>query len=194
MTANTETDLRPGVFLDRDGTIIEDRGDLFCPLQVEFFDETITSLQMLQGQFLLFIVTNQSGVAKGIMTLQDVERVNASVLSRLAQKGVRIVETYICPHSRADGCHCIKPNPYFLLKAKSEHNIDLCRSFVIGDHPHDVELATNAGSQGIYVLTGHGVKHREEIPPNTIVKTGIREAVQFILHKSSGCGLKVGGS
>ena len=181
--SNGEKTSRIAVFLDRDGTIIEDRGDLFHPSQVVFFRNTIPSLRQLSKCFDLFIVTNQSGVAKGVISIQDVERVNSYIISHLAKSGVRIVETYVCPHNRSDGCQCIKPNPYFLLKAEKDHWIDLKRSFVIGDHPHDVDFGTNAGANAIYVLTGHGMKHREGISRDTVVAAGIREAAELILDR-----------
>lgn len=172
---------RPAVFLDRDGTIIEDHGDLRDPSQVEFFEDTIPALRRLAGPFVLFIVTNQSGVAKGTISARDVERVNAHVLSRLAEAGIEIAATYVCPHERRDGCLCMKPNPFFLQKAETEHGIDLRRSFVIGDHPHDVEFAKAGGAAGIYVLTGHGLKHLEGVAEGTAIAAGIHEAVEFIL-------------
>lgn len=172
---------RPAVFLDRDGTIIEDCGDLSDPAQVVFFKETFAALRRLADHFILFIVTNQSGVAKGTITSKDVKRVNDYVERRLAEQGVAVAATYVCPHLRSDGCHCIKPNPFFLKEAERDFAIDLRRSFVIGDHPHDVEFAVNVEATGIYVLSGHGVKHREEIKAQTIVVDGIREAVDLIL-------------
>ena len=133
--------LEPAVFLDRDGTLIEDRGDLCCPSNVAFFPETVDALRMLQRRFSLFIVTNQSGISKGTLTMRDVERVNERMMSHLTRAGVQIVETYVCPHQRSDGCVCIKPNPHFLLEAAREYGVDLPRSFVIGDHPSDTQLA-----------------------------------------------------
>jgi D-glycero-D-manno-heptose 1,7-bisphosphate phosphatase len=177
------TKLRRAVFLDRDGTIIEDRGDLSHPSQVVFFRETVYSLRRLCEEFDLYIVTNQSGVAKGAISIQDVERVNSHVVSHLAESGVRIVETYVCPHRDGDGCCCIKPNPYFLRKAEKDHSIDLKHSYVIGDHPHDVAFAANAGASGIYVLSGHGRKHRKEISGDTVVVAGIREAAEIIFAR-----------
>jgi len=179
---------RPAVFLDRDGTIIEDRGDLADPSQVEFFEDTVPALRRLEGCFDLFIVTNQSGVAKGTISAEDVERVNAHVLARLAEAGIGIAAAYVCPHERRDGCGCMKPSPHFLLRAETEHGIDLRRSFVVGDHPHDVEFARAAGATGIYLLSGHGLRHLEGIPEGTPVAAGIREAVELILDTTdAGC-------
>lgn len=177
---------RPAVFLDRDGTLIEDRGHLSRPSQVTFFEGTVSALRRLQEHFELFIVTNQSGVARGILTLQDVGRVNEHVVSYLAECGIRIVATYVCPHDSLDGCECIKPKPYFLRKAEREHGIDLSRSFAVGDHPHDVAFAENAGARGIYVLSGHGMKHRRELWEEALIAAGIEEAADIICGNAPG--------
>lgn len=177
----------PAVFLDRDGTIIEDRGDLSSPSQVVFFEDTVYSLRRLSAHFALFIVTNQSGVAKGTISMQEVEAVNRHIGSYLFERGITLLETYVCPHEPVSACCCIKPNPYFLKKAERNFGIDLGRSFVIGDHPQDVELARNAGAHGIYVLSGHGMKHLDEIPKDTEVADGIREAVQVIMESTRNC-------
>jgi len=174
---------RPAVFLDRDGTLIEDRGYLDKPAEVRFLPGTVEALKKLKSAFELFIVTNQGGVAKGITPLADVERVNDHVVEVLRRAGVVIRAVYCCPHRRVDNCSCIKPKPHFLRKAAREHRIDLVRSFVVGDHPHDVELATNAGASGIYVLTGHGGKHRLELTVPCVVVPSIGEAADYILRQ-----------
>jgi histidinol-phosphate phosphatase family protein len=171
---------RPAVFLDRDGTIIQDRGHLSLPSQVSLIEGTVPALRRLNKSFELFLVTNQSGVARGFLTLQDVNRVNTHLLSCLAGFGIRIAAAYVCPHAPADRCSCIKPKPYFIKKAEEEHGIDPARSFAVGDHPHDVEFAENAGARGIYVLTGHGIKHRHELEGNTLIASGIEEAADII--------------
>ena len=173
---------RPAVFLDRDGTVIEDRGVLGEPSGVAFYPDTVDALRRLQEHFLLFLVTNQPGVARGVITLNDVGRVNAHVLSHLAEHGIALTAVYVCPHERADGCRCIKPNPYFLHKAAEEHGVDLQRSFTIGDHPHDVEFARAVGARGVYVRTGHGAKHLADVSPGEIVVSGIGEAADWILR------------
>lgn len=169
------------IFLDRDGTIIEDRGHLRSTSEVVFFPETVPSLWRLQRNFKLFIVTNQPGIAEGVVTSAEVARVNGFVLDYLAAFGIRFERVYVCPHRRADGCHCIKPQPYSLRQAAREFGIDLAASFVVGDHPHDVELARNVGATGIYVLTGHGAKHRGDLPADALVAADIGQATQRIL-------------
>jgi histidinol-phosphate phosphatase family protein len=174
----------PAVFLDRDGTIIEDNGWLRSAAQVVFYADTVPSLLGLQEQFPLFLVTNQSGVARGELTLEEANRVNAHVVGWLREHGVHIGDVYCCPHQRSDNCTCIKPKPFFVEQAAREHGLDLRRSFVIGDHPHDVELARNAGATGIYVLTGHGLKHRAELRADEAVMTDIKAAANWILART----------
>ena len=170
------------VFLDRDGTIIEDRGHLRSVDDVVFLPDTVWSLQQLIGKFKLFIVTHQPGVSRGILSMKDVDKVNSHIINKLQANGISIEETYVCPHDRSEQCSCIKPLPYFLLKAADNYNLDLDRSYVIGDHPHDVELARNAGSTGIYVLTGHGSNHRGLLKGDLIIVRDIKEAAQFIIE------------
>lgn len=177
------SDIKAAVFLDRDGTIIEDRGHLREPSEAVFFPETFRSLRALQKHFLLFIVTNQSGIAQGVTTRKEVDCVNAHVVATLADEGVNIRDVYVCPHGRADGCRCIKPKPYFLRKAARSYGIDLRASFSVGDHPHDVQFARNVGGRGIYVLTGHGRKHLNELPEGTETATGIAEAAEMVLSR-----------
>jgi L-threonylcarbamoyladenylate synthase len=174
---------RPAIFLDRDGTLIEDRGYIRLPSEVVFYKDTITSLQRLNGRYLLFIVTNQSGIGLGILKHEDVERINNHIVKILAQEGVTISAVYYCPHMRDQGCECIKPTPYFILKAAQEFHLDLSRSFAIGDHPHDVEMAKNVGAQGIYLVTGHGQKHLHELPSGVSVAGNMEEAIDMVLNR-----------
>lgn len=165
----------PAIFLDRDGTIIEDRGYLSTPTEVSWIPGTLEALRALQEHFVLFMVTNQSGVAKGLITLQQVNTVNSYVVATLAQAGVQLADVYVCPHNRADACECIKPKPHFLRRAEREFSVDLGRSYTVGDHPHDVQFAQSVGATGIYVLTGHGEKHRGELLGTEIILPSIAE-------------------
>ncbi|MBM4103144.1 MAG: threonylcarbamoyl-AMP synthase [Planctomycetes bacterium] len=176
---------KAAVFLDRDGTIIEDQGHLQDPSEVVFFPETFEALQKLQKDYRLFIVTNQSGIAKGIISPDDVEKVNNHIMASLRERGIDIADIYVCPHKREDGCECIKPNPFFLKKAAAIHNIDLNRSFAIGDHPCDVELARGVGGQGVYILTGHGKRHKKELSHKVTVLPNIKAAADWIICKAN---------
>jgi len=189
-TTSPSQPLRPAVFLDRDGTIVEDRGVLAEPSDVVFYPDAINALKRLQDRFLLFVVTNQPWVARGIITLDQVNRVNAWVVSHLAKHGVVITAVYVCPHDREGECHCIKPRPYFLRQAAKDYDVDLERSFTVGDHPHDVEFARSVGARGVYVRTGHGEKHLHELGPDEIVTSGIAEAADWILTKADDRGCR----
>ena len=173
--------LKPAVFLDRDGTIIEDRGHLQAPSEVAVYPDSVDALRKLQEHFLLFVVTHQPGISSGIVSAEAVAQVNEHVVAELRRRGVVISGVYCCPHRRDEQCACIKPNPYHLWEAARDYGLDLTLSFVVGDHPHDVALAENAGATGIYVLTGHGAKHRAELPACKAVVPGIREAADWVL-------------
>lgn len=172
---------RPAVFLDRDGTLIEDRGHLQRPEQAVFFEDTFSALRALQERFSLFIVTNQSGIGDGLVTADQAASVNAHVVAELARHGVCVTDVYVCPHSKRDGCSCRKPNPNFLWHAAGQYGIDLSTSFTVGDHPSDVELARRAGARsGVLLLTGHGYQHRSDVPPSTPMAATLSEAVATI--------------
>ena len=177
----TISDTVPAVFLDRDGTIIEDRGHLRCASEIVFFPGTVAALGRLQEHYRLFVVTHQPGIARGMVSAEEVAGVNEHVVSELRKQGVTISGVYCCPHDRSEDCICIKPNPYFLQEAARDYGLNLAESFVVGDHPHDVVLADNAGATGIYVLTGHGTHHQAELPQWRVVVPGISEAADYIL-------------
>jgi L-threonylcarbamoyladenylate synthase len=182
MNDDRQMPLRPAIFLDRDGTIIKDCGTLTNPDDISFLPDTIEALLKLQQQFKLFIVTNQRCIADGIATEAEVKRVNDTLVTQLKQAGVDIIATYVCPHRRDDNCDCIKPKPLFLEKAARDHNINLLRSFAIGDHPHDVEFAWNAGLFGVYVMTGHGRRHLNQLHRDAIIAIDLKDAVSLILN------------
>jgi L-threonylcarbamoyladenylate synthase len=184
---------QPAIFLDRDGTLMEDLGHLGDPAKAVLYPETIPALRSLGDQFLLFIVTNQNGVAKGVTRLEDVCSVNEHIVRTLEASGVNIREVYCCPHQRSDGCECIKPNPHFGRLAERDHGVDLASSFVVGDHPADVEFAANLGARGIYVLSGHGEKHLKELTVPSAVVSDIAAAVEEIVVERAVAVLRAGG-
>ncbi|MDI6743169.1 MAG: L-threonylcarbamoyladenylate synthase [Smithella sp.] len=172
--------LKPAVFLDRDGTLIEDVGILTHPDQIRLFPDTIDALQRLSRNYVLFVVSNQPGISKGLVTSQQVASVNSALDDLLRKKNVTIRKWYICPHQRNENCHCIKPNPFFLQEAAYRYGIDLPRSFIIGDHPHDVYTGDTLGVFGLYLLTGHGARHLPELPADRLVFHSLLEAVHWI--------------
>lgn len=102
-------------------------------------------------------------LGKGLVTMQEMESVNSYFLDQLQQQQINISKVFICPHKKEDLCDCRKPKPYFIDQAFNEFEIDLSQSYVIGDHPSDIELGINRNVKGIYLLTGHGRKHFHEL-------------------------------
>ncbi|MEK6646318.1 MAG: HAD family hydrolase [Candidatus Firestonebacteria bacterium] len=178
------------VFLDRDGTINEDVGDFCSPNKLIFIPGAIEALRILQEKFLLFIITNQSGISKGVFTEKEFIRFNKYFNKLLKKEGVVIKKIYYCSHIKEEKCICRKPSSYFLKQAVQNYNIDLRNSYVIGDHPHDIEMGYNVGVSSIYLLTGHGKKHRQDliIKPDFIA-TDLYKASIWIFAKNK---LKVG--
>jgi D-glycero-D-manno-heptose 1,7-bisphosphate phosphatase len=171
----------PAIFLDRDGTIIEDNGYIDNTSNVEFFAYTFESLELLQKKFNLFIITNQSGVSKGLISETAVQNINNYITETLKANEITISDTFYCPHKKDDNCNCMKPKPYFINKAAQMYNIDLPKSFIIGDHPTDIECGINAGVTPIYLLTGHGLKHKDELNLNPRIFNNLFDASKYII-------------
>lgn len=173
----------PAIFLDRDGTIINDVGYVKLASEVKFYPFAFKALDLLQENFLLFIITNQSGIAKELITEKEFSDVNKYILNTLKEQGIVIYDVFCCPHKSEDNCECKKPKTYFIEKACRLYNIDLSKSYIIGDHPSDVQCGINAGITPLYLLTGHGNKHKNEIDKNTIIFDNILEATKYITSK-----------
>lgn len=145
------------VFLDRDGTIIVERDYLADPALVELEAGAVQGLQRLHAAgFVLIVLTNQSGIARGYFDLATAERVNARVAALLAEAGVPVAGWYICPHGDGDDCACRKPQPGLAHDAARDLGLDIAGAWVIGDKMSDVGLAEAFGGRGILVTTGHG--------------------------------------
>lgn len=141
--------LCPAIFLDRDGTVIHDTGYIGDPDLVEFLPGVLPALRCLQDDgYLLVVVSNQSGIGRGVITQQQYEEVALRIGQRLREQGVSVA-TYYCPHSPDERCECRKPSPSLLIRAASELAIDLSRSFMIGDRHTDVEAGAAAGCKTI---------------------------------------------
>ncbi len=172
---------RTALFLDRDGTIIEDTGALGDPEDIRLIPGIIPSLQVLQEHYLLFVVTNQVWISRGVLSHSQVDRVNGALDSLLREHGIAVKEWFVCPHQKSDKCTCRKPSPHFLLHAADKYNIDLSRSFMIGDHPSDPQTGEAAGAFGLYVLTGHGMEHLHSLSDYYPVFHNLAEAGEWIL-------------
>ena len=145
---------RPAIFLDRDGTLIEDLHYLSDPAQVVLLAGCVDGLLKLSSAgFYLVVVTNQSGIARGLMTQGQVDEVNDSLADLLSRQGVVLDGIYLCPHGPDDGCRCRKPRAGMVEQAREKLPIDLTRSWVIGDKCSDVLLGQNVGVRTILLKT-----------------------------------------
>ena len=143
----------PAVFVDRDGTVMEDCDYCSDPKQVRVFPGAPDALRRLKrAGYKIIIITNQSGIGRGYFTLEQYRAVQAEVLRQL---GDGLIEaTYFCPDMPGKSSQCRKPAPGMVLQGAREHDVDLARSFLIGDKEIDAECARNAGIRGIRVRTG----------------------------------------
>jgi len=180
--------LKKAVFLDRDGTINEDEGYVYEVEKFKLLPGVIEGLKLLQDDYLFFVITNQSGIARGYYTHDQYLKFNDVVIETLKENGIVIKETYCCPHITEDNCDCKKPKTFFIDKAVKDYNIDAKESWMIGDHPSDICFGINAGCQTVYLCTGHGPKHYKELEEENIIPTftapDFLSAAQLIMKKS----------
>jgi D-glycero-D-manno-heptose 1,7-bisphosphate phosphatase len=173
------------VFLDRDGTLMEDKDYLHRPEEVVIYPGVGPALKRLQDAgFKLFIVTNQSGVGRGMFPLDDVHKVHDHLCCELAKDGVRIEKIYIAPEAPDAPSRGRKPSPQFLLDARDAFDLDLAQSYMIGDKLIDLECGWNAGlKKSILVRTGYGAKMEMNGDlKNAVVVDGLPAAADWILN------------
>lgn len=143
------------IFLDRDGTLNPDSGYIRSPDQFELFPGVARAMAKLnQAGARLIVVTNQSGVARGFFSISALDAIHAKLIRLLGEAGASLDAIYLCPHHPDDACECRKPNTGLIDRAVREQKVDLTRSYLIGDHARDMELATRVGSRSILVTTG----------------------------------------
>ncbi len=148
---------RRAVFLDRDGTICEEMGYLNHISRFQMYPFAAAAIRRLNEAGLpVIVVTNQSGVARGIFPESLVHQVHEKMVAELAAAGARVDGIYFCPHRSEDACGCRKPHPGMLERAAREHGLELAGSYVVGDRYDDLEMAERIGGHGILVLTGYG--------------------------------------
>ena len=146
--------MNKAVFFDRDGVINFDPGDYTYQLDEFKINEGIIEnlKRLVDTDYLLFIITNQGGIAKQIYTHKHVELIHKYLITELKKSGIELTEIYYCPHhSDVEKCLCRKPGSLFIEKAIARFNIDPKKSYMIGDKMRDVEAAENAGIKGIKV-------------------------------------------
>jgi D-glycero-D-manno-heptose 1,7-bisphosphate phosphatase len=148
---------RRAVFLDRDGTLIEDVGYPRDPANVTVLDGAMSGLRELSRLgFALVVVSNQSGIARGLVTTAEAAAVHERFVSLCADHGVHFDAAAYCPHGPTDGCRCRKPAPGMLLDVAARLELDLEGSFMVGDKASDMEAGRRAGCQTILIATMRG--------------------------------------
>ncbi|MEK6531428.1 MAG: HAD family hydrolase [Deltaproteobacteria bacterium] len=172
------------VFLDRDGTINEDKGYIGRPEDVVLIDGVSSAIRTLnRGGIKAIVVTNQSGVGRGFFGEPDLQRVNERLRELLGKDGAFVDGVYFCPHRPDAFCACRKPGPLLAETASAEHAIDKASSYVVGDKEADIGLARNIGAKAVLVLTGHG---REELNKTGIspdfVARDVLQAIDWIMQ------------
>jgi D-glycero-D-manno-heptose 1,7-bisphosphate phosphatase len=151
-----------GVFLDRDGTLNEDPGYIGEPDLLRLYPDTGKALSLLKNSlnFKLIVISNQSGIARGIISKEKVNAVNAKLNELLLNDNVQIDAFYYCPfhpdYSSEEECSCRKPSPELVLKAAGDFKIDLSKSYFVGDAVSDIECGFNANLKTVLVKTGYG--------------------------------------
>jgi D-glycero-D-manno-heptose 1,7-bisphosphate phosphatase len=179
-------EVKRAVFLDRDGVLIEDRGYVHRVEDVALFPGAGLALKRLcEAGFLLFVVTNQSGIGRGFYSAADLERVNAHLMANLAQDGVRLTKVYYAPEAPDQPSRGRKPSPQFLFDARDEFGVDLARSYLVGDKLADLQCGWNAGvRKSLLVRTGHGAQTEQNHQPElakAVVVDNLPQAVDWIL-------------
>ena len=164
---------RSAVFLDRDGTLVDELGFLDDPDQVKLYPETGDAIRRLnEAGFFVALVTNQSGVARGLFDEKRLSAIHTRLQQLLVRSGARIDAIAYCPHHPEEGvppyrreCICRKPKPGLILKLLQEHRLDPATSWVVGDSARDIEAGANAGLGGrILVATGKGQSEHRALP------------------------------
>jgi D-glycero-D-manno-heptose 1,7-bisphosphate phosphatase len=192
-----EVTLRPGVFLDRDGTVIRHVPYLSDPAKIRLLPGAAGAIRELnQAGIPVILVSNQSGVARGLMQEADVRAVNREMEARLKRRGAYLDRIEYCPHYAqgkipryAVACGCRKPAPGMLRKAAKALGIDLSRSLIIGDNLSDLEAGWRAGTATLLLLSGHGKATRKALQntgrrPDKIISS-LAQAVAWWLGREA---------
>ena len=180
------------VFLDRDGTVNRDTGYITSPQELDLFPGVVEAVARLnRAGARVVLVTNQSAIARGFMTVDQLQTIHAVLLSRLEAGGARLDAVYYCPHHPNDGCRCRKPQPAMIHRAAADLALDLSRAYVIGDQPRDIELARQVKARAVLVLSGQTIRAAvHDMEPSGIaphfVAEDLSDAVTWILEDATG--------
>ncbi len=154
------------IFLDRDGVINKEVNYLSKSEDFEFIRGSIKALKILkQLDFLLIIITNQAGIARGYFSEEDLKKIHAKMIHILRTYNIILDDIFYCPHHPdfTKTCECRKPKPGMIMKARDKHQIDLSKSYMVGDTLNDIKTGINAKCKAILVLTGYGKEEVKKI-------------------------------
>jgi D-glycero-D-manno-heptose 1,7-bisphosphate phosphatase len=180
------------VFLDRDGTIVVDKGYITIPDDVTLLPGAAEAIVRLRGAGLkVFVVSNQAGVAKGLLSEEELTGINQRMLMMLGAEGALLDGIYCCPHhpegsepDYAVECACRKPKPGLLEQAAAEHGLDFSECAIVGDSARDVQAGRAAGvSATVLVLTGHGGEESQKEHGADFVAADLTGAVAWLLSR-----------
>ena len=195
--------LRPAIFLDRDGTLNEERGYISESSQFSLYPYAAKAVRLINDAgWLAVVITNQAGIARGLYAESFLNELHSAMLSQLEEQGARLDGVYYCPHLMPErfapneyvealsgyriACECRKPKPGLLERAARELAIDLAASYVVGDRYGDIEAGHAVGARGVLLETGHGANElalRHEWPrPPELMAENLLNAVQTILR------------
>lgn len=178
---------RSAVFLDRDGTVIREVGHLHRRDQMEILPRVAEAIRLLRERgFCVVVVTNQSAVARELLTEEELGMIHEELKARLAQDGAHLDGIYYCPHHPTEGngayrcaCNCRKPNTGMIVKAAADLGLDPSRSYVVGDQGIDMELANRVGAKGVRIADP-GIESDLEKSKHPVV-VDLWQAAQWIL-------------
>jgi D,D-heptose 1,7-bisphosphate phosphatase len=183
----SDASLRPAVFLDRDGTIIEEAVYLSDPEGVRLIPGVVEALTLLrEAGFALVVVTNQSGIARGLYRIEDYQAVAQRLDEVLAGHGLTVDSTHYCPHHPdfSGDCDCRKPATGMHRAASNRLGLDTSRSFFVGDKVRDVLPALELGGEGILVRTGFGANQEQNLPDSFPAVDDLLQAALLIVARS----------
>lgn len=157
------------VFVDRDGTLITDLNYLTDPRRIQFYKNVYKGLKLLRkAGYKIIMTTNQSGIGRNYLTRARLNQIHIRFNRILRKNNTKIDGIYYCPHLPEKQCSCRKPRIGMVQRARRDFNIDLSRSFVIGDKSADVHMAWNFGGKGILILSGKGRRERPRCQPKKL--------------------------
>jgi histidinol-phosphate phosphatase family protein len=175
------------VFLDRDGTIARDVPYCSSPEDFKLLPGAADGIRLLNKHgFKVVVVTNQSGIARGYFTEEMLAKIHDKMHRDLAKSGAHIDAIYYCPHHPEDNCECRKPKPKMLLQAASDLNIDLGKSYVIGDKTMDIEMGKNVGCETVLIAEGNKEEEKDkQVPSPDYTASSIDDGAKWIIGKQN---------